>query len=339
MIRVVIRHKAIGRIGSCTRLAVRSVLAGSIIGAASLPNPARAQATPFFAPPPSVSTSLISDDPVCDAKPLGVVVVATLNNTPIVTLSANAHPVTLLLDTGAERTVLTPAIAERIGALPPPVTFQRRVQGIAGAVSSHEVELNSFTAGGVPIAWRRVLVAPITPPSMLSMPLDGVLGADVLSGFDVDLNLPHQRMTLYQRQSCPLGPPWQGAFAQISAGLSRGDRLFFPVQLDRRKLSAIIDTGAQSTILSQTAAKTLGVGEQTLTRDRSTTTRGMTAGELSSHIHQFSQLVVGSEKIENPQLVVTDVTIPDADIVLAIDFLRSRRVWLSFASFQIFLAK
>jgi len=52
----------------------------------------------------------------CAAVRLGETTVATLRNAPIVTLSANGMPVTLVLDTGAEGTILTPAIAQRIGA-------------------------------------------------------------------------------------------------------------------------------------------------------------------------------------------------------------------------------
>ena len=275
----------------------------------------------------------------CDAQPLGSVVVATLNNIPIVTLSADGHPVTLVLDTGADRTVLTPAIAERIGAPPPRIEFRQRMRGITGVVPGREVELQSFTAGGIALSWHRVLVAPITTPNMLSAPLDGILGADVLTGFDIDLDLPHQRMTLYPRGSCPLGPPWPGAFAQISTGLSLGEHLFFPVQLDGHKVSAVIDTGTQLTTLSKAMAKALGVTDEELTRDHPITAHGATPGELPSHVHQFSQLNVGSEKIPNPRLVVSDIAIPDADMLLGIDFIRSHRLWFSFASFQIFLAK
>ena len=44
----------------------------------------------------------------CGAVLLGETTVATLRNAPIVTLSANGVPVTLVLDTGAEGTILTP---------------------------------------------------------------------------------------------------------------------------------------------------------------------------------------------------------------------------------------
>jgi predicted aspartyl protease len=47
-------------------------------------------------------------------------------------LFANGRPVTLLLDTGAETTVLTLAATWRIGAQRPLVEFQRQLHSLAG---------------------------------------------------------------------------------------------------------------------------------------------------------------------------------------------------------------
>jgi predicted aspartyl protease len=289
--------------------------------------------------PAAPGATLAADSNECDAQPVGTVTVATLSNAPIVTLLANGHPVVLLLDTGAERTVLTPTVAERIGAQPPRIEFPQGIRGIAGSLSSREVELRSLVASGVSMPWRRVVVAQVTMAKIFGAPLDGLLGADVLSGFDIDLDLPHQRMVLYERRSCPNGPPWAGPYAAISTGRSRGEHLFFPVQLDGHGITAIVDTGAQLTTLSTTIAVALGVTEAALARDRSIMTQGATAERLNSHIHQFLQLKVGTEIISKPEFVVADIKLKDADIALGADFLKSRRIWLSYGSLQIFLSR
>ena len=128
----------------------------------------------------------------CGTSRVGEITVATLHNAPIVTLVANGAPLTLLLDTGAEWTILTPAAAKRVGAQSPRIEFDRQIRGLSGSLATNEVELRSFTAGGTAIPWRRVRVASLNMPSVFSGPLDGVLGADTLSSFDIDLDLPHQ---------------------------------------------------------------------------------------------------------------------------------------------------
>jgi hypothetical protein len=213
------------------------------------------------------------------------------------------------------------------------------MHGISGTVPSREVELHSFLLGNLALPWLRVDVAPISAPKILSTPLDGILGADVLSTFDVDLNLPRHRMAVYAKGSCPGAPPWAERYTAIDTGRSPGERLFFPVQLDGRRITAIIDTGAQRSVLSATTARALGVTEAALAHDRPVTAQGITAERLSSHVHRFSNLTIGDEVMHNPELVVSGVTLSEADIVLGIDFLSSHRLWLSYASFRIFLSE
>jgi len=204
--------------------------------------------------------NLVADAPgSCGTVRLGETTVATLRNAPIVTSFANGMAVTLLLDTGAQTTILTPPVAQRIGAQRPSVEFQRQMHGIAGSLQTSEVAL--------------------------------------------------------------------------------GDHLFFPVHLEGRKLAAFIDTGAQFTVLSTKAASVLGVTEAALAHDRVIIVHGAAAEQLSAHVHRFSQLAVGTEIIRNLEIVVTDVRLNDADLVLGIDFLRSRRMWMSYGSQQIFLLR
>jgi len=288
------------------------------------------------------SMSLVADTAGggCGTSRIGEITVATLRNAPIVTLLANGSPVTLLLDTGAETTILTPAVAQRIGAQPPRVEFPRQMRGITGSLGTSEVELRSLMAGKVPIPWRRVRVASVNMPSVFSGPLDGLLGADSLSSFDIDLDLPHHRMVFYAKQSCPgAAPAWIEPYARIIARRSFSGHLVFPVRLNGRDVDAFVDTGAQLTVLSTRAALALGVTETALARDRPTVTSGAAAGQLSSHAHRFSSLEIVGEIVRNPEIVVADVKLSDADLVLGIDFLISRRIWLSYGSERIFLSR
>jgi predicted aspartyl protease len=271
---------------------------------------------------------------------VGEITVATLNNAPIVTLLANGAPLTLLLDTGAEWTIVTPAAAKRVGAQTPRIEFDRQIRGLSGSLATNEVELRSFTAGDVAIPWRRVRVASLNMPSVFSGPLDGVLGADTLSSFDVDLDLPHHRMVFYGKQTCAsAAPAWAEPYATIPARKTFSNHLSFPAQLDGRQIETFIDTGAQLSVLSSKAAVALGVTDAVLSHDRATVTLGAAAERLNSHLHRFSHMEVGGEIVRNPALIVADVSLKDADLVLGIDFLGSRRIWLSYGSQQIFLSR
>jgi hypothetical protein len=74
-----------------------------------------------------------------------------LDNQPMVKVFADGATVRLLLDTGAEATVLTPAAARRIGAQHARVKLGRQMHGITGDIPAGELELRSFTIGGVEV--------------------------------------------------------------------------------------------------------------------------------------------------------------------------------------------
>jgi predicted aspartyl protease len=276
----------------------------------------------------------------CGTSLVGEITLAVLRDAPIVTLQANGSPVTLLLDTGAETTILTPAAAQRIGAQPPRVEFSRQMHGLSGSLGTSEAELRSFTAGHVLFPWRRIRVASINMPRVFAGSLDGVLGTDTLNSFDIDLDFPHHRLGFYSRQSCPeAAPAWSAPYARIAAGRSLNGQLRFPVQLDGRSIDAFIDSGAQLTVLATRAAMALGVTHAALARDRPTMASGAAAERLDSHAHRFSRLEIAGEIVRQPEIIVADINLTGIDLILGIDFLISREIWLSYGSQQIFLSR
>jgi len=275
----------------------------------------------------------------CSAKQVAKISISALNGAPIVIPIANGVPVTLMLDTGAERTVLTPEAAQRIRAQGPHVEFDRRLRGIRETLPMREIELERFTIGGVPIPWRRIAVAsPTLPPSFFGA-LDGVLGSDSLSSFNVDIDLPRYRMILYEQSPCRnVVPEWPEPYVRIGTGRSAADRLFFPVRIDNREIAAIIDTGAARSTLSSRGAMLLGVTDAVLSRDRSITIRGAAGESVQARIHRFSHMEIAGAITREPEFAVTNLSLRDADLVLGFDFVSARRIWLSYGSRRIFLS-
>ena len=273
----------------------------------------------------------------CTAAPIGRIAVRTADWTPFVTASANGKPVTLLLDTGAQRTMLTSAAAERINGETPRVAFSRQMRGIGNTTGTREVELRSFSVSGVAIPARRVQVAPLTV-SRPAMSVDGVLGIDTLGQFDIDFDLSHDRMLLYAGQSCD-GPAsdWPWSYATIRAVGYPGAHQQFSVELNGRRVTALLDTGANHTTIAAKAAEAIGITEAMLAGGRSIMVRGAAGEQVSSRIHRFAHLKIGDLVIRDPEIVVANVNLRAADMVLGMDLLSTRRFWLSYGARQIFL--
>src|SRR5215471_960433 len=124
--------------GTCCR---RRSLIGAVLLAATCCSAAARSAE-------ALDGSPVAETSGCSTRLLGKIVVATLNRAPFMTLAANGHSVTLIVDTGAERTVLTPEAAKAIDAQRPSIEFQRRVHGVGGDLASHEVRIAQLRCRG-----------------------------------------------------------------------------------------------------------------------------------------------------------------------------------------------
>jgi predicted aspartyl protease len=265
--------------------------------------------------------------------------VTPMGNVPIVTLRVNGGLANFLFDTGAERTILNVAAAKRLG-VEPHYEYARRMHSLGSAVAGGDAQLRSLDLGGIVLAGFRILVGPVSLPMVAGKPIDGLLGEDFLSGFEVDLDLGQRRVILYQPPPCAItAPAWPEPYTTIKANRSLHDRLFFPVSLDGHRLAALIDTGAQLTVLDSDSAVALGVTGAGLSRDPVANLRGAAAEIVRSHAHRFARLEIDGEVLRDPVVVIAAMGLQDADLVLGADFLHWQRAWLSYTSQQVFLQR
>lgn len=275
----------------------------------------------------------------CRPARLAQFAVSLMGNVPIVTVRVNGSPANLLFDTGAERTVLTAAAAKRLG-VELHYEYARQMRSLDSAVASGDAKLRSLDFGSTAFRDVRILVGSVSLPNLAGKPLDGLLGADFFTSFEVDLDLEHRRVTLFEPAPCPIeAPVWSTPYATIKANLSLHERLFFPVALDGHEIDALIDTGAQLTALDAEAAAASGVTGAELARDPVADLRGAAAEMVQARAHRFPQLLIDGETLRDQVIVVTRLGLQDADLVLGGDFLRWQRVWLSYPSHQIFLQR
>ena len=120
-------------------------------------------------------------------------------------------PVTLLVDTGAERTLLTEAAVDRL-RLPRDFQHATRTFGIGSPTATWDARLpDGMVLGGTHFPVDSVTVGHFGIDNVAGGSADGLLGADILLAFDLDLDLPAQRITFYRaRPECPdAAPPWK----------------------------------------------------------------------------------------------------------------------------------
>jgi predicted aspartyl protease len=272
----------------------------------------------------------------CDSAQAAELSVRLLRDVPLVTLAVNGKPAILVLDTGAQDTVLDPAAAARFG-LVVHYEYPRHLRALGGGVASGVAQTQHFAAGPLDAPGFRVLIGKISLPDLEGVRPQGLLGADFLANFVIDLDLPDGRLRLYRPDCLAAQPAWRPPFSIIAANRSLNNHLFFPVGLNGKKLYAFIDTGAQRSVVDRAAAPALGVTTTELETAPAAMLRGAAAATVAAPLHRFARLQIGTLSIADPVLGVAPLDLVDADIILGEDFVEPRRLWLSYAPPQIFI--
>lgn len=248
----------------------------------------------------------------------------------------DGKPVTLLVDTGAETTTLTPQAVIALNLARDP-GHSKTLVGVTGNVSSAGARLRELSlAGHIVGGTRNVAVGDLPSLEGIDPPVAGLLGADVLAGFDVELDLPAGRMALYAPSTCADWRPWAGG-VQAHFRRSRGGLAFLDVQVEGRPVRAMLDTGARTSLLTRQAAQALGVTEATLAGDMARTGRGVGGGTVTLREHRFDTFGLPGAIARNMILNVADLPLAGAELLLGADYLGHRHLWISYAAGKLYL--
>jgi len=279
----------------------------------------------------------------CKIEQTAEVPVRVVRGHILVPANIDYTPVQMLVDTGASASMLTPEAARSL-ELSTDSYRTTTVHGIGGNVVTHNVMIRSLKVGTQD--WQGGSVAtghlgrPFQDPHQEGPPVAGVLGADHLDIFDVELDIPHRRMVLWRVQHC-LGDfvPWHLPHFAIRLTRYQPNRMVTHVQIDGHPVTALIDWGSNTTSITTATSAALGVTPEMLARDRSGTSSGTDQNELSVHMHRFAELVIGPGTFRNVAIEVADLNVTDVGMLLGLDYVRTRHVWLSYASDQMFVER
>jgi hypothetical protein len=81
-----------------------------------------------------------------------------------------------------------------------------------------------------------------------------------------------------------------------------------------------------------------GRGAQQIAAGRAVTVTGATDKKTTAYQHRFGFVRIGRMVAQNPLLVVAELPPAARDGILGVDFMRGRRMWISYASKRIYVA-
>lgn len=255
-------------------------------------------------------------------------------NIAVVQASVDGAPASLVLDTGAEHTVLLASYVDRI-RLKRDFRHATMIRGIGSAMATAVARPDEIALGGVTVSRPYVIVGSFSTGDLPGGFPDGLLGADLLSAFDVDIDVPHGRLTLYS--ACPgAAPPWREPYVALPGRLLRG-RFFIPVALDGTTIPVAVDTGAEYSVVSARAAQAAGVSAAVLAHDPPAYLAVVGPDDVTARVHRFHQLRLGPETYSDPVLPVIAIQ-GQIEGLLGMNYLRRHRIWLSYAGGRVFVA-
>ena len=165
----------------------------------------------------------------------------------------------------------------------------------------------------------------------------GVLGAEILSRYEVELDFPHSMLRLYEGRSCPGNPPgWSSGGTVLPFGsFYGGQQPVIPVRLDGHPLFAVVDSGAARSAVSLDFARRANVSEAALASELQATASGFGPDSSRVRLHQFRTLQVGTETVPNFGAAVFDLRLGRIDMLLGDNYLRQRKVWISYSRHEV----
>lgn len=261
----------------------------------------------------------------------------------LVGVAVNGAPATFALDTGADRSLVTPEAARRLG-LPRDRWVDATVIGIGGITQRSVADVRTFSLGGVPLRDRNaagetiLAMAPLGETRAGASVVDGQLGRDFLRSFDVALDGPARTMTLWQVRGCAgRFLPWRAPYDAIAALPAYADALVVPVEANGVTLRALPDTGTTETLIAAPGMARLALAAPA----NAPATRTYGIGRFARPVWpvHLSSLRVGDETIRDPSVLGSALRVfPIVDMLLAADWFRTRRVWLSYSTEQVFVS-
>jgi hypothetical protein len=281
----------------------------------------------------------------CSVSPKATIPLDVAGGEIIVPVVVNGIAASFILDTGAQRSVVTGEAVQRLG-LARDQWVGTTLSGVGGVDRRPNADPRSLSLGGVPLVRptlghdTSLTVGLIPRPRVGDHVIDGLLGRDFLSVFDLDLDVPSRRLTIYAVQDCSgRFLPWTGGYASIPVSIPAEQAIVVPVTLDGTPLRALLDSGSAASLLGAPGMIRLGLQLASLAADPADTISGLGPRSVTIHLHRFRLLDVGGETLQTPVIWVAPMRLPlFVGMLLGADWLANRRVWISYATRQLFVA-
>jgi len=276
------------------------------------------QARVIAAEPTAVTTPVAAGEPL-EILPTGHPVV-------LVSIDGSA-PKRFVIDTAASSTTIMP----KLRAAMPGLVAKLSDDPLDGAAGRSEVEtavVKEVRVAGHAFPSPELMLLPPGPTDHLG--IDGILGADIIADFAVELDMPGRRWRMTPRVEAAM---LDGLTASVPFTLDdmRAPRL--NIRLNGVEVPAVLDTGARGTIINWAAARAIGLSPDSPELAKASDIKGATNHAMPSVEAPIAALTIGAAKVEGRKVRIADLSVfkvlgftPEQPaVILGIDMFADRR--------------
>jgi Aspartyl protease len=180
-----------------------------------------------------------------------------------------------------------------------------------------------------------------------------LLGADFFENFDIEFDLPHNAVRLYQSRDCDgVRLAYWGGEGAVELPMESGSRIVLPVKINGEPIRALLDSGAATSVLAVKDARRLGVTPETPGVVPGGCRYGLGQKPVDAWIGQFRSFAIDNELIHDPKMYFADLWrhttytatgshLPRRlaglpDMLLGADFLRVHRALIAYSQRKVY---
>lgn len=269
----------------------------------------------------------------CHLNDYGELPVEMLGNRPTAPVTINGQNTRLILDTGAMYNNMSRANATDLKLRESMLPFDMRGSGIGGSFSVELARVRDFGILGATLHDVEFLVGGSDSGA-------GFLGANFLDVVDLDIDLAHGKLHLMKPDGCGALPMayWvtDGNFQTadlLSVRNEHDRRSFVDVVVNGKKIRAMLDSGAEVTMMTREAAEHVGLDLSAPDVKASGRMGGMGAKSFKTWLVPVDSYSIGTETISHSKVLVMDGNIgigADAPgMLLGVDFFLAHHIYVA----------
>jgi predicted aspartyl protease len=234
--------------------------------------------------------------------------VRAVRNLIVVEGAINGRKIGIMLDTGSTMSLILRSTAVRLD-LPRREAKGARIFGLGGESTIEIASVDDFRLGEVSTKDLQLFVA---GERDFGEGVDVLLGENFLSRFDVEFDLAHRAVRLYQSRDCD-GVSlayWTTevvGVVEIEPIDEAHPRIGLTVRINGRPIDAMLDSGASSSVLTMQDAASLGVTPDTPGVAAGYPSQGLGAKSVNSWVGSFQSFAIGNENISDVRIRFADM--------------------------------